>query len=473
MTTPYSDPTGTSSTAVPPPQCPAHVRGPAGLRRMYGPGADAPYELYAQLRQEHGAVAPVLLPGDVPAWLVLGHRENLQVMRSSGQFSCDSRRWNVTLEADSPLHPITQWQPLLVFADGEEHARLRSAVTDSLGRFNRHGIRRYVGRYTRQLIDGFPKTGKVDLVAEFAEKLPILVLARQFGVSEDDALPLGAAVRDMVKGTETALKSNEFVVGIMSELVKRKKEEPGEDFASWLLRHEANLTDDEVMEHLRHAIVAANENTTNLIANTLRMLLTDGRFRARLSGGSMTLEEALDQAMWDAPPLALGACRWATGDTLLGNQQIKVGDIVLLGLAAGNVDPEIRPDLSTPVHGNRSHLAFSNGPHECPGQDIGRAIADTGIDTLLGKLPDMRLAVPEDELLVTASLISHRLNNLPAQFTPRQSRDNESDAATAGRTAPVGQALPAAVPTAEPAAAPTVVTARRPWWRRLLARRSR
>ncbi|MFD4144268.1 cytochrome P450 [Streptomyces sp. NPDC058572] len=464
MTTPYPDSSGISAAALPPPGCPAHALG-SEVRRMYGPEAEEPYAFYAKLRQEHGSVAPVLLPGDVPAWLVLGHRENLEVMRSPSLYSNDSRIWNVRLQPDSPLLPMTAWQPLLAFADGTEHARLRAAVTDGLARFNRHGIRRYVVRYTHRLVDNFAGAGRADLVADFAEKLPILVMARQFGVPEHDALPLGAAVRDMVKGTETALQSNQFVVGVLQELVKRKKEQPGDDFATWLLRHESALTDDEVMEHLRHAIVAATENTTNLIANTLRMVMTDRRFRSSLSGGAMTLPDALDQVMWDAPPLTVVPTRWATGDTRLGTQEIKAGDLVMLGLAAGNVDPEIRPDLSRPVHGNRSHLAFSSGPHECPGQDIGRAIADTGIDTLLARLHDIELAVLEDDLHVTGSLVSSRLDNLPTRFTPQ--RPKKESAGGGPSPSSSAQPLPAAAPSVAPVPAPISVAVRKPWWRRL------
>ncbi len=479
MTTPYSDPTGTSTAPVPPPGCPAHAQGGSGgLQRLYGPEAEeSPHALYARLRRDHGAVAPVLLHGDIPAWLVLGHRENLEVMRTPSLYSCNSRLWNVhrtgSLAPDSPLLPLTMWQPLVAFADGAEHARLRSAVTESLARFNRHGVRRHVVRYTNQLIDGFVASGQADLVSDFAEKLPILVLARQFGLREHEALPLGEAVRDMVKGTETAMQSNQFLVETMQALIKRKKERPGEDFASWLLAHESALTDDEVMEHLRHAVVAANEPTTNLLANTLRMVLTDRRFRASLSGGQMTLPDALEQVMWDQPPLAVVPNRWATGDTVLGGQQIRAGDMVMLGLSPGNVDPEIRPDLSAPVHGNRSHLAFSSGPHECPGQDIGRAIADTGIDTLLTRIPDIKLAVHETELHVTASWISRRLDDLPVHFT-RQAVDGAAPtAAVHAGMPPAAQPLPAAAPPAPsaPPAGHTVTETRLPWWRRLFGRR--
>ncbi|MDH2391538.1 cytochrome P450 [Streptomyces sp. HNM0663] len=411
------------SPAMPPPGCPAHAAGPDRLRRLYGPEAEAdPQGLYEALRKEHGPVAPVLLHGDLPAWLVLGYRELLEVTRSPSRFSRDSRNWHMFREGkvspDNPLRPMVQWQPVCVFADGREHERLRSAVTDSLAQFDRRGVRRYVIRYTQQLIDGFAASGEADLIGDFAEKLPMLVMTQLLGMPEGYGGKLVDAVLDLLKGTETALKSNDFVVTTLRQLAERKKEQPGSDFASWLIGHDAGLSDDEVLEHLRLVLVAANETTVNLIASTLRLVLTDRRFRANLAGGHMTLPNALEQVLWDEPPMSAVPGRWATGDTVLGGRQIKAGDMLLLGIAAGNVDPEIRPDLSASLQGNRAHLAFSSGPHECPGQDIGRAIADTGVDTLLARLPDLRLAVDENQLRWSAAWLSKRLQSLPVRFTP-------------------------------------------------------
>ncbi|NBE52010.1 cytochrome P450 [Streptomyces sp. YC537] len=416
---------------------------------MYGPEADSDRQgLYERLRAEHGPVAPVLMQGDVPAWLVLGHRENLDVMRTPSRFTCDSRTWNRQLSADSPLLPLTAWQPLLAFADGKEHARLRLAVTDSLERFNRQSLRRYVTRYANRLVDQFAAHGRADLVEEFAERLPMMVLTNHFGMSEEYGPKLVEAVRDMTRGSATAVSSNRFVVETMSDLVARKRERPGSDFTSWLIGHESNLTDDEVREHLRLTLVAGYEPTVNLIANTLRMVLTDARFRGSLSGGQMTLPDALDQVLWDHPPISLLPTRWAIGDTDLGGRTIRAGDMLLLCLEAGNVDPAIRPDLSASMHGNRSHLAFSAGPHGCPGQDIGRAIADTGVETLLNRLIDLRLAVAEDEVRVTSAWISERLEALPVQFTPIRP--------TVTATPPPPAVMPGPMPeqTAAPAAEP-------------------
>ncbi|MFG3496506.1 cytochrome P450 [Streptomyces sp. NPDC047928] len=468
MTTPPE--TGTGLT--PPPGCPAHGLGPDALHRLYGPTAEAdPKGLYEVLRKEHGPVAPVLLHGDLPAWLVLGHRENLEVMRSPSRFSNDSRLWRMFQEgrvpADSPLRPMVEWQPICVFADGADHERLRSAVRDGLEQFDRRGIRRYVIRYTNQLVDSFAASGEADLIGDFAEKLPMLVMTQLLGMPEEYGPRLVDAALDLMKGSETALASNEFVVETLRTLADRKKAKPGHDFASWLIGHSAGLTDDEVMEHLRLVLVAANETTVNLIANTLRMVLTDRRFRASLAGGHMTLPDALEQVLWDEPPLSAITGRWATGDTVLGGQHIKSGDMLLLGLAAGNVDPEIRPDLSAPLQGNRAHLAFSSGPHECPGQDIGRAIADTGIDTLLTRLPDLRLAVSEGELRASAAWLSKRLDALPVRFTPPVSAGAGGPKTPRDFASTMPGPLPEQVPVTVPAPAPARPESRpvrRTWW---------
>ncbi|MDG4863417.1 cytochrome P450 [Streptomyces sp. T-3] len=469
MSTPEST-TGSAadSAAAPPPGCPAHGVGPEGIHRLYGPEAESdPRGLYEKLRAEHGSVAPVLVQGDLPAWLVLGHRENLDVARTPSRFSRDSRRWRDMREgrvpSDHPLTPIAAWQPVCNFADGAEHERLRGAVTESLERFDRRGVRRYVTRFANQLIDRFAQNGRADLVQDFAEQLPMLVMTQLVGMPDSYGPQIVEAARDMLKGTETAVQSNAYITETLRQLLERKREQPGRDFTSWLLEHDTALTDQEILEHVRLVLIAAFETTANLIANTLRMVLTDRRFRASLSGGHMTLPDALEQVLWDEPPLTTILGRWATGDMVLGSASIREGDMVLLGLAAGNVDPEIRPDLSSPVHGNRSHLAFSGGSHECPGQDIGRAIADTGIDALLARLPDLELAVPEDELTRSASLMSHQLVSLPVVFTPR------GVGVTGANPAPPKSApLPAvSAPGPSMEAEPAAPADRRSWWARV------
>ncbi|MGW4896537.1 cytochrome P450 [Kitasatospora sp. NPDC004240] len=458
MTSPFPD----DAPLTPPPGCPAHGLGThglgaAGLRRLYGPEAEAdPGGLYEKLRAEHGEVAPVLLHGDLPAWLVLSHAANLTALRTPSRFSRDSRRWSAFQEGkvapDSPLTPVIAWQPLCVFADGQEHRRLRGAVTDGLNRFDGRGIRRHVTRFTDELIHEFGPTGRAELVSQFAEHLPMLVMTQLLGMPDEYGPRLVEAARDLMKGTATAVASNEYVVASLRRTMERKRAEPGADLVTWLMQHRAELSDDEVMEHLRVVLLAANETTVNLIADTLKLVLTDRRFRAHLSGGNLTLPDALDQVLWDSAPMSLVAGRWATGDTELGGQRIKAGDMLLIGIAAGNTDPAVRPDPTEPLHGNRSHLAFGSGPHECPGQDIGRAIAETSIDILLTRLPDLELSVPEEDLIWTSAWISRHLQALPVDFTPR------TTPAPTHHTTPTAPMAVVSTPTTPPPTIPATAT---------------
>jgi cytochrome P450 len=225
-----------------------------------------------------------------------------------------------------------------------------------------------------------------------------------------------------------------------------------------------------VVQHLRQLLVSANETTVNLIADTLRVVLTHDRFRAQLAGGSMTLPDALDDVLWNNPPLRVLPARYAIGDTTLGGHQIRKGDMVLNGLAAGNEDPSIRPDLTVSMQGNRSHLSFSGGPHECPGQNIGRAIAESSIDVLLGRLPDLHIAVTEDELTRSPTWMSSHLDTLPVEFAPRRAEGQPVTAAPLPNAVPERAAVPD-LPSQPPAFPAAPQPQRVSWWRRLLSRR--
>ncbi|MFB7505138.1 cytochrome P450 [Streptomyces broussonetiae] len=411
----------------PPPGCPAHGIGPGVPHRLYGPDAADLGDLYERLREEHGAVAPALLHEDVPMWVVLGHAENLHMVRSSSVYTRDSRLWTPLAQGmvkpDHPLMPHIAWQPICSHAEGDEHQRLRAAVTAAMATIDHRSMRRHIGRYTQGLVNSFCERGRADLVSQFAEHLPMAVMCEILGMSEEYNDRMVQAARDALKGTETAIQSHAYVMDALSRLTTRRRARPEDDFTSHLITHPAGLTDDEVREHLRLVLFAAYEATANLLANALRMVLTEPGFRAQLSGGQMTVPEAIEQSLWDEPPFSTVLGYFAKQDTELGGQRIRKGDGLLFAPAPGNLDPRIRPDLSASMQGNRSHLAFGGGPHECPGQDIGRAIADVGVDALLMRLPDVQLNCAEGELRWRSSIASRHLVSLPVRFEPKPQQD--------------------------------------------------
>lgn len=420
MTTPASTSTSTSP--------PGAGSGPASASAtpLYGEqlDGDGMPRLYERLRADHGPVAPVALAPGIDAWLVLGHRELLRLTREEQDFSHDPRRWRQLREgrvpADSPILPMVGWRPALLFADGQQHRRMRAAVSDALARINGHELRRGVRATAEQLITEFAGRKEADLVSDYARKLPLMVITGLLGLDGPTGRQLVEAIAGLVVANADSADASKRMGAILLALIEEKRHRPGADVTSALLHHPAGLTDEEVLHNLVVMFVAGNQTTVNWIATTLRILLCDPAFRSSLSGGHLSVDDALDLVLWRFPPTQNFPARYATRDLRFGGQEIRTGDMLILGLAAANADPDILPEDGTPVVGNRSHLAFGAGPHTCPAQDPARLITRTAVDTIRHRLPDLELAVPEDELAWIKSPWSKGLAALPVRFTEPQ-----------------------------------------------------
>ncbi|WNO74169.1 MULTISPECIES: cytochrome P450 [unclassified Streptomyces] len=415
---------------VPPPPT-GTSRPPAGGRcpvatPLYGPDLDGDTmpAFYEKLRREHGPVAPVTIAPGMQAWLVLGHRELLRLTREEQDFSHDPRRWTLLREGrvplDSPIMPMVGWRPALLFTDGQQHRRMRSAVSHALACINGHELRRSVRATAERLIASFADRREADLVPHYARKLPLQVITGLLGLDERTGQQLVQAIAGMVAANADSVNAAQRMNTILQGLIEEKRRRPGNDVTSSLLHHPARLTDEEVLHNLVVMFVAGNQTTVNWIATTLRILLCDPAFRSSLTGGHLSVDDALDLVLWRYPPTQNFPARYATRDLEFGGQHIRTGDMLLLGLAGANQDPEVLPPDGVPVTGNRSHLAFGAGPHTCPAQDPARLITRTAVDTIRHRLPDLELAVPESDLGWIKSPWSKGLAALPVRFTEPQ-----------------------------------------------------
>ncbi|MEJ8655301.1 cytochrome P450 [Streptomyces sp. MS1.AVA.4] len=409
----------------PPPADGFGARRPAATA-LYGPhlDGDAMPGLYEELRRTHGPVAPVTVAPGITAWLVLGHRELLRLTREEQDFSHDPRHWSLLREgrvpADSPILPFVGWRPALLFADGQQHRRMRAAVSDALAGINGHELRRGVRVAAERLIASFADRREADLVPHYARKLPMQVITGLLGLDDRTGQRLVHAIAGMVVANADSANASRRMNAILLALIDEKRSRPGDDVTSALLHHPARLTDEEVLHNLVVMFVAGNQTTVNWIATTLRILLCDPAFRSSLTGGHLSVDDALDLVLWRFPPTQNFPARYATRDLTFGGQSIKAGDMLVLGLAAANADPSVLPPGGSPVAGNRSHLAFGAGPHTCPAQDPARLITRTAVDTIRHRLPDLELAVEESELAWISSPWSKGLAALPVRFTDPQ-----------------------------------------------------
>jgi len=389
---------------------------------LYGPQFQRESaDLYAVMRHEHGPVAPVLLDGDVPAWLVLGYREVQYVVSSPEVFGRDSRRWNAwdRVPPDWPLLPLVGYQPTMMFAEGAEHQRRAEALDDALADVDQFALRAQAQQVADRLIDTFAGAGEADLIAQYADRVPLPVVARMIGVPDAETADLVREVNRTHAAGEGANDAYARVREKVRRLVESKRQAPASDVTSRLMAHDAALADEEITEDLLHLMNAGQLPTAYWIGNTLRLMLTDDRFAMTLSGGRQSVGQALNEVLWEDTPTQNFPGRFATCDLRLGGRQIRKGDLLILGLAAANHDPLVRPDRRMSV-GNQAYMSFSSGEHRCPhaAQEIAGVIAEAAIEVLLDRLPDVVLAVPADALTWRPSPLFRGLSALPAKFTP-------------------------------------------------------
>ncbi|QUH03978.1 cytochrome P450 [Saccharopolyspora erythraea] len=414
-----------------------HATGEARARRcparrtpLHGPEfAEDPSRTYDQLREE-GPAAPVELGPGVPATLVVSYDMALEVLRDPTTFSKDPRRWQAGVPADSPVLPMMGYRPNCQFSDGDRHARLRRAVTDCLSHVNPNAVREHVERSADALINEFGSAGEADLLPQYAGTLTLRVLTWLFGCPPDLGKRLLADMAHIADAADAgaAAEAGADLDECLRRLVHSKRGRPGRDVTSRLMAHSAQLSDDEVVHQLVILMGISAEAQQHLISNALRLLLSDERFAGDLSGGSLPVEDALDEVLWADPPIANHSIAYPTREVHLDGVHLPQDEPVVISLAAANRDPA---RTSTHRVGNRAHLAFGAGPHGCPAQRPARIIASAAIEKLLDRLPEMRLACPTDRLSWRPGPFYRGLTALPVRFPPVAAVPLQDDAGAA------------------------------------------
>lgn len=381
-----------------------------------------PAALYRQMRQEHGAVVPIVLTGDIPGWLVIGYREFHHVTSDPVLFTRDSSLWNQwhRIPDDWPLLTLLGRGPSIIYTVGERHRLRVGMMNDALETVDPFELRSQVEKFADRLIDALCAKGEADLVADYAMLLPAFVLLDLFGLPEEEAPALIPALSAIFDGQEGALGGLAHLRDSMTRLVAERRKHPSDDMASQMLTNTSGFTEEEIIEDLMVVVFAAHQGVADWICNSLRLVLTDERFAASLFGGRNSIAEAMNEVMWEDAPTQNVPGRWVSRDTRLGDQNLRAGDLVLLGIQGANSDPHVRTDRSALTGGNNAHFGFTHGEHRCPfpAQEIAEVMARTAIEIILDRLPDIDLAVPAETLMRRPSPWIRGLVELPVRFTP-------------------------------------------------------
>jgi cytochrome P450 len=415
------------TSAVP---APARVAGRLSDLRDLAPLTETtatgdPQAAYQRLRDQWGAVAPVQLEPGVNAWLVLGYDEICQVVKHERLFSHDPHHWRDFAEGrippDSQLGPAMFPREHAFFKDGDVHRRLRAPLDEAVSGLPLRQVSRENKKICADLIAGFAANGRADLVSDYAAIVPMLAIGKMIGLDVSIGQELLDCLHTLYGGgedAEAANRANQRYEEILTDLMRSRQAVPGDDLTSTFVGHK-NLHDDaEILQTIVLMVSAGLESEVNWIAQTLRVMLTDPRFAGRVRGGRLGVDDALDEVLWLYPPQANLPARFALRDVDLGGQPVAQGDALVLGLAAANADPRAHGDDLWDEIGNRSHLSWSAGPHACPGHVPARMIAKNAVETVLHLLPDVRLAIPAENIGFIPSPWSRCPATLPVTFTP-------------------------------------------------------
>ncbi|WP_280305562.1 cytochrome P450 family protein [Nocardia neocaledoniensis] len=389
---------------------------------------DDPHAYYRRWRAE-APVHRVRFPDDVIRWVIVGYAEARHAL-------ADPRLAKDVVRVDAILHDKRDSTPSdpnvltllshMLSTDPPAHTRLRKLVNKAFTAKQVAALRPRIEQITTALLDAVAEREEVDLLAEFANPLPVTVICELLGVPYADRADFQAWTRALVtvvgEGEDTERPAaSAAMVGYLANLVRAKQADPADDLLSQLVLADDDgdrLTDRELVSMAFLLLVAGHETTVNLIANGVNALLRDRAQWQALCADPAGVPAAIEEFLRYDGPVGMATVRYTTEPVTLGGVEIPANELVYVSLAAANRDPARFADPDTlAVDGHPAgHLAFGHGIHFCVGAPLARLEAEIAFTTLLSRFPDLRLAPAADSLGWQTSTLIRGLLELPVRL---------------------------------------------------------
>ena len=397
---------------------------------LFSPAFKAnPYPTYARLREE-APIHRVALPDGRGMWLVTRYDDVVAVFKDE-RFVKDWRK-ALTPEQLAQVPPIPEvMKPLsrnMLDTDPPDHERLRGLVSKAFTPRLIERMRPRVQAIADALLDAVEERGEMDLIDDYAFPLPITVIAELLGVpAEDrdkfrewsDAAVSGNATQEYLE--EILLPRMQAFVAYLRAMFQEKRDNPGDDLISALLRAEEagdKLDEDELLGMVFLLLIAGHETTVNLIGNGVLALLLHPDQLQKLRSDPSLLKPAVEELLRYDGPVETSTERFAREDVRIGGTVIPRGEMVMVVIASADHDPERfpNPDALDITRQDNKHLAFGKGIHFCLGAPLARMEGQIAINTLLRRMPNLRLKGSPESLSWRTGLVLRGLKGLPVEF---------------------------------------------------------
>lgn len=350
---------------------------------------DNPYDTYRRLRDE----APVFHNRKFDFWALSRYEDCQAAVRNFGVFSSAQ---------GTTLEPIKAQVPTLINADPPIHTKMRHLIAGMFTPANVAVLEEDVRVLARELLEPHRDTGRIDIITDFAAKLPMAIICRLLGFPKAD--------EDMLRNwTDTVVHRDEGVFEMPDEgmhasmklyayfaedMKRRAAEPPRDDIIAALMAAEASgeLSHEEVLGYIFILSIAGNETTTKLIGNMIFQLHRHPDQLAVLRAEPELLPSAIEETMrYDGPTQMMA--RTATRDVELHGRTIPAGAKVALLFTCANRDERKYENAEVyDVRRNpRDHLGFGGGLHACLGAALARLEARIAMTELLAMMRDFSI----------------------------------------------------------------------------------
>lgn len=396
---------------------------PGVLSYPFGPAEELRlHPKYGELRAEQ-PVARVSLPYGGEAWLVTRYAD-IRTVLADPRFS---RAATVDRDDLPRTTPLPMDGKSLLGMDPPNHTRLRRLAAKAFTARRIELLRPRAQQIVDGLLDDMIAGGPpADLAAELAWPLPITMICELLGVPFDDrdqfrtwtdqGLALSATSKAAVE------QAREELQAYLAGLVARRRAEPADDLLTDLVRArdaDDRLSEAEIVRLGTTLLVAGHETTANQLGNFTYTLLTRPELWRRLVADPALVPQAVEELMRITPLGANAGFPWvAVEDVELSGQLIRAGDTVVTATAAGNRDGEVfdHPEQIDFDRADIPHIGFGHGAHHCLGAALARLELRVALVTLVSRLPDLRLAVPAEDVAWRADRLIRGVRALPVSW---------------------------------------------------------
>lgn len=287
-----------------------------------------------------------------------------------------------------PLFPI--------FADPPEHGLYRALLNPSFSPKAVASLEARARALAVKLVEDLRPRGRCDFVIDFAQHLPIEVFMSIVDVPAGDRHDLLEWAEGMVrpKRPEDVHVTIQKIFAYAAGKIADRRAQPGDDLISKFTRSAVNgrpLTDQEIIGMVSLVLIGGMDTVVTAMSFAALFLARSPTHRRQLVDNPALIPKAVDELLRRFPIVNQGRC--VARDLVYKNVPFKAGDMILLPTTLHGLDERAFPN-PLEVNFNRPtpmHSTFGNGPHRCPGSNLGRTEIKVFLEEWLKRIPDFHL----------------------------------------------------------------------------------